>query len=133
MVVEALAALRAAADDGRLDVLCASLGVRVLTVFGSALDDPVTAGDLDVAVSLEDGADVLGVADALTGLVGSDLVDVLVLEGASPTARRNALSGVLALHESEEGLFARTQVAAVGEFLDTAWMRRDALVRMAGR
>ena len=88
MVVAALAALRTAADDGRL------------------------AG--------------------LAGLVGTDLVDLLVLEGASPTARRNALSGVLPLHESEEGLFARTQVAAVGD-LDTAWMRRDALARMAGR
>jgi len=35
------------------------------------------------------------------------------------------------LYEDEPGLWARTQMAAAGEFFDTAWMREAELARMA--
>ena len=118
--------LRAAATDGRLDELCDDLGVGVLTVFGSAVHGPGSARDLDVAVGYRPGVvpDVLRTVNALSTLTGIDTVDVMVLDDASPTARRNATVGVLPLYEADPGLFARTQIAAMLEFMDTAWLRR---------
>ena len=130
-IAGALARLRTAADDGELDAVCQARGVRLLTVFGSAVRDAEHARDLDIAVSLGPGADLLGLVGDLIHLTGTDLVDVMVLDGASPTARRNGLGAALPLHEAEPGLFARTQMAAALEFYETAWMRRLDLERMA--
>lgn len=130
-IAGALERLCAAADDGRLEALCVAHGVRLLTVFGSALRDPVAARDLDLAVSPAPGAAMLGLVDGLALLTGTDDVDLLVLDGASPTARRNGLVGALPLVEAEAGLFARTQMAAALEFYETAWLRRLDLERMA--
>lgn len=130
-VAEALQRLQAAADDGRLDRLGREHGVRLLTVHGSALDDPDEARDLDLAVALEPGSDLVALVNALIDLTGTDAVDVMVLDGASPTARRNGLSGALPLLQAEPGLFARTQMAAVLEFFETAEMRRLSLEQMA--
>lgn len=130
-IAEAFARLRASADDGRLEAVCCLHGVRLLTVFGGAVRDVEHARDLDVAVSLAEGADLLGVVGALADLAGTDLVDVMVLDGASPTARRNGLSAAIPLVEAEPGLFARTQMAAVLEFFETEWMRRLDLQRLA--
>jgi predicted nucleotidyltransferase len=131
-IQDALAVLRAAADDGRLAALCRPHGVRLVMVFGSALDDPERAHDLDVAVSLEGQAPAtLQVLDALVALTGVETIDLMVLDGASPTARRNGLVGALPLFEAEPGLFARTQMAAAIEFYETDWLRRLDLERMA--
>lgn len=121
----ALARLQAAAQDGRLDDLCARHGVRVLTVFGSVVRPEATPRDLDIAVGFEPGrpGDLLALLDDLTVLTGSDDLDVMVLDRAGPVARERGLVGCLALYESEPMAYARAQVAAIGERLDTAWLR----------
>lgn len=121
----ALSRLKAAALDGRLDVLCAGLGVRILTVFGSAARGEAAPQDLDVAVLYQrDGThDDLRTIEAITDLAGTDQIDLLVLDRASPTARRNAVVPAVALYESEPGAFAQFQMAAIGEFLETDWLR----------
>lgn len=127
MTVEVgLARLQAAADDGRLDALCGRLGVRVLTVFGSAVTDPRSARDLDVAVAYRSAhaRNDLRTVDALMQVSGIDAVDLLVLDNASPTARRHALVGVLPLYEAVQGDFAAAQMSAMLEYMDTAWLRR---------
>jgi hypothetical protein len=58
-------------------------------------------------------------------------VDLLVLDGASPTARFHGLVGAQPLYEAAPGLFARTQMAAALEFYETAWLRDLDLQRMA--
>ena len=129
---QALAVLREAAQDGRLDALCEAHDVRVLTVFGSALRATGSACDLDVAVRFEWGhaGDLLALIDALTVLTGTDLLDVMVLDRAGPVARERALVGCLPLYESSPGACAREQVAAVGERMDTAWLRALDLATM---
>jgi predicted nucleotidyltransferase len=130
-IAEAFERLRSAAEDGRLERVCRARGVRLLTVFGSAVRDATRARDLDVVVSLAPDADLLGLVGDLVDLTGTDLVDVMVLNGASPTARRNGLGAAVPLYEVDAGLFARTQMAAALEFYETAWMRRLDLERMA--
>ena len=121
----ALDTLRAAADDGRLERLCRRHGVRVLTVFGSAARPGTVPRDLDVAVGFEPHADgdVLALLDDLSVLTGSDDVDLLVLDRAGPVARERALVQCLALYESEPSAYATAQVAAMGERMDTDWLR----------
>ena len=121
----ALDELTAAADDGRLEALCRRHGVRVLTVFGSAVRLVGTPRDLDVAVGFEPrhAGDVLALLDDLTVLTGSDDVDLLVLDRAGPVARERALVRCVPLYESEPTAYATAQVAAMGERMDTEWLR----------
>jgi predicted nucleotidyltransferase len=131
-VAESLARLRAAADDGRLEALAQRHGVGLITVFGSAMRTPGRARDLDVAVSLPTGTHgLLALVEDLADLTAGDAVDLLVLEGASPTARFAGLVGAQPLYEASPGLFARTQMAAALEFYETAWLRDLDLQRMA--
>ena len=104
-VAESLDRLRAAADDGRLDDVAHRYGVALITVFGSAVRTPQRARDLDVAVSLPAGTDgLLALVGELADLTASDDVDVLVLDGASPTARFSGLVGAQPLYEASPGL-----------------------------
>ncbi|WP_147263026.1 nucleotidyltransferase family protein [Geodermatophilus sp. TF02-6] len=129
---DSLERLRAAADDGRLDELARRHGVALITVFGSAVRTPERARDLDVAVSLPAGSHgLVALVGDLADLTASDDVDLLVLDGASPTARFSGLVGVHLLYEASPGLFARTQMAAALEFYETAWLRDLELQRMA--
>jgi predicted nucleotidyltransferase len=131
-VAESLARLLAAADDGRLAELARRYGIGLVTVFGSAVRTPDQARDLDVAVSFPAGAhELLGLIGELVDLTATDDVDLLVLDGASPTARFHGLVGAEPLYEESPGLFARTQMAAALEFYDTAWLRDLDLQRMA--
>jgi predicted nucleotidyltransferase len=121
----ALDRLRAAADDGRLERLCRRLGIRVMTVFGSAVRQDTAPRDLDVAVGFERDhpGDVLLVLDALGELTGSDDLDLMVLDRAGPVARERALVQCVPLYESEPSAYATAQVAAMGERMDTDWLR----------
>ena len=121
----ALSRLRAAAADGRLDDLCQRHGIRVLTVFGSAVRPVGEPRDLDVAVSFEPevAGDVLAVLDVLCELTGSDDLDLMVLDRAGPVARERALVYCLPLYESQPMAYATAQVAAMGERMDTEWLR----------
>ncbi len=123
---EALAALRAAALDGRLDEIADRHGLAVVTVFGSTARQEPEPRDLDVAVATRPGAaglDVLAVLDDLAVLTGSDDVDLMVLDGALPVARERALVGAAALYEDEPGRYDRLRTHAVVERMETAWLR----------
>jgi len=126
----ALERLRGAAADGRLDEICERRGVRLLGVFGSALRSRAP-DDLDIGASFEADADVLGLIDDLTTLTGFEGFDVAVIDGADAVLRARALSG-LGLFESEAGMFATEQMAALAEEWDTRWLRRLSLGAMAG-
>lgn len=102
-----------------------------MTVFGSAVPDAGGASDLDVAVATTGPLDRLALVGDLADLTRSDDVDLLVLDGATPTARFAGLVSALPLHEAAPGLFARTQMAAALEFYETAWLRDLDLQRMA--
>jgi hypothetical protein len=69
--------------------------------------------------------------DALTTITRFDRVNVGVLNGAGPTLRARALTG-RGLYENERGAYAIAQMAALGEWRDTAKLRRLDLRRMAG-
>lgn len=131
----ALEVLREAAADGRLDAVCATHGVRLLTVFGSAVqpetDDPE---DLDVAVlfSSDDSSAVPAFLDALMVLTGCSDIDLMDLGRAGPVAREAALTRCDPLFESEEFLFAHHQLRAIQDRLDTDWLREIELRRLAG-
>jgi predicted nucleotidyltransferase len=133
---EALTRLLEAAGDGRLDTTCERHGVAVLGAFGSATHPgPGEPRDLDLAVSfLPSGrGDLLGLWDELAGLSGAgDRLDLLDLDSAGPVARSHGLVGV-PLYEAESGLFARRQIAAVLERMDTEWLRRLELELLASR
>jgi predicted nucleotidyltransferase len=131
-VVDARGALQrlvTAADVGELDAICRRHGVRLLGAFGSATRpdddgrDDVEPHDLDIAVSfLEEPPPILALLDDLARLTDYDGLDLAVIDGAHPVLRARALVGV-PLYEAEPGLYATTQMAALGEERDTAWLR----------
>lgn len=125
----ALQRLVAAAEDGRLDAVCERHRVRVLTVFGSTVRGAPEPRDLDVAVRFEPTVkgDLLALLDDLAVLTGSDDLDVLVLDRAGPVARERALVGCLPLYESEPMAYASAQTAAMGERMDSDWLRAQDL------
>ncbi len=128
---EAAQRLAAAVADGRVDELCGRRRVRLLALFGSAAVGTAAAdSDLDVAVEWLTDGDLVELVDALTVITGFDRIDAAVLNGAGPTLRARALAGH-GLYENERGAFAVTQMAALAEWRDTAWLRRLDLERMA--
>jgi predicted nucleotidyltransferase len=130
--IEAVQRLADAAADGLLDDLCGRLRVRLLALFGSAARGaPTATSDLDIAVEWITDGDAVELLDALTTITRFDRIDLAVLNGANPTLRARALSG-LGLYENEPGGFAVAQMAALAEWRDTAWLRRLDLQRMAG-
>jgi predicted nucleotidyltransferase len=121
-----LHALQAAADSGALGELCRRYAIRLLAVFGSVLDRTRAPRDLDVAVAFEPGGalDFIALVDELMSLTGVERLDVLDLGRAGPVARERALVGSLPLYETEPGVFARAQMAAITERMETEWLRR---------
>jgi hypothetical protein len=130
----ALDQLRRAAESGELDAFCAGHGLRLLVAFGSATDAAraAQARDLDLAMAFADaGGDVVALVADLVAWLRLDAIDLLELDRAGVVARDQALSWGLPLYESERDLFARAQMAAATERMDTAWLRRLRLERLA--
>ncbi|MCB1017810.1 MAG: hypothetical protein KDB10_22185 [Acidimicrobiales bacterium] len=121
---EAAWRLVAAADAGELDEVCRARGVRLLGLFGSAARpaEGAVPHDVDVAVSWLAAPDVLGLLDDLVRLTQFDGIDLAVIDGAGPVLRAEAMVG-RPLYESEPGLYATTQMAALAERRDTQWLR----------
>jgi predicted nucleotidyltransferase len=133
-VSEAVRRLLLAAGSGDLDRLCERHGVSVLGVFGSAVrGGKDSAHDLDLAVSFVDPAraDVLSFLDELPSISGPAEIDLMDLGRASPVAREQALVGGIPLYERERGDFARAQIAAMLQRMDTEWLRRLELELLA--
>jgi predicted nucleotidyltransferase len=125
--------LVAAAGSGALDEVCRRHGVRILTVFGSTGRGEPDPADLDVAVAFEPGArpDVLSLASDLYVVAGRE-VDLGVVDGASPLFRDRALMHAEPIWESHPGAWINAAVEAHMTALDTAWLRRLELERLAG-
>ena len=124
-VAGAVDRLRFDAESGSLAALCADLGVDLLVLFGSALDDPSTAHDVDVAYGRRRGVAArphLDVVNALAERYG-DYVDVMSLDDAGSVARYEALHGIDVLVELTPGRYANAQMAAFGEYCDTQRFR----------
>ncbi|WP_226346923.1 hypothetical protein [Agilicoccus flavus] len=132
-VADALTALDAAVDDGRIEQVCRAHAVELLVLFGSALHSP-DPRDVDVAVGFGHGTarDLLGTIDALADLVPGDHLDVMDLDRAGPVARVEALVGCRILYEGRAGAFTEREMSALGEYLDTAYLR-TALLRDLAR
>lgn len=112
-------------DSGELVALCERAGVSLMVLFGSAVDTPEDASDVDLAVSFEaDGGDVLGLLDELYRFTGYEGFDILDLDRAGPVARERALVGCRLLYQAAPGTFANRQIAAIMERLDTDEFRR---------
>jgi predicted nucleotidyltransferase len=130
---QALLRLRELADSGELDELCRAVGIDVLVAFGSVVD-PTTAPharDLDLAVVLGDGADVLRVVNVLVSRLHCDDIDVLDLARAGPVAQEQALVATMPLYERVPGSVAAIRDRAIMRRMDTAWLRRLDLELMA--
>ncbi|KAA2261907.1 hypothetical protein F0L68_14425 [Solihabitans fulvus] len=128
---EAFERLCGAATTGELGVLCRRFGVTLLVVFGSAVRPDGTPRDLDIAVRFSNHSDVLGFLDQVGALAGTMRVDLMNLDRAGPVAREQALVGGVALFEEPVGAFAREQMAAITERMDTDWLRRLELEQLA--
>jgi predicted nucleotidyltransferase len=131
-VRSALAKLRQMSDD-ELDRVCRDHQVRVLTVFGSAIDDErPRPADLDLGVVFEPGSshDVLGLLEALVSRLGTERIDILDAGRASETARMRAIGEGEPLYESEPTAFAMAASAAQALYWETAPMRRAALTSL---
>lgn len=124
--------LREDARSGALDDLCRALGIDLLVLFGSARRTPHSAGDVDVAYAPAAGKDLdhLEVVNALGERYG-DHLDVMGLARAGTVARFEALARGDVLVERTPGIFARRQMAAMGEFYDEQWLRDLALEALA--
>lgn len=133
LALQALQRLRRAATSGELDSVCERHAVTLLTAFGSAAQDDEDARDLDIAVAFKpDGnADPLALIDDLAAAYGPAEIDLMDLSRAGPVARKHALVDCVLLYERERGTFARTQLAAILEYMDTAWLRRIELDLLA--
>ena len=143
MIAEALRRLEGAAEDGRLQAVCRTLDVVLVTVFGSAVRDPASARDLDVAALFGRRA-VMAPLELVGALVdippraggaptGTDAVDLLVLDEADPVARFNATSRGRPLYQDAPTRWGSTQMGYATMLFDTEHLRRAELERMAGR
>ena len=133
-VESALARLRESEADGSLARLCESLGIDLLTLFGSAVRDPSTAGDVDVAYARERGREPVAHLDVVNALGEryGDAVDVMDLDAAGSVARYAALHGIELLVERTPGRYANAQMAAFGAYCDTQRFRDRVLEVLAG-
>lgn len=120
----ALARLLEMAEEGALEPFLAERGVELLTAFGSAASGSEPAGDLDLAVALRPGADLYALVADLVGLLGFDRVDVADLGTADVVLAAEALGVCIPLYEARPGLYARRQMAALTERMETAHLRR---------
>lgn len=131
---ESLERLTAAAESGELHQLCERYRAELLVAFGSTVRGSATPRDLDVAVLFSrelERPDVLGFLDELGDLARTMNLDLMDLGRAGPVAREQALVGGLPLVQSTPDLFAREQMRAIMERLDTDWLRRLELELMA--
>jgi hypothetical protein len=121
----ALDQLRRDARSGGLARLCQEAGIELLVAFGSATDPewPVPPRDLDLAVALTDGCDLLQALNVLTTHLDSEQIDLMDLGRAGDVARAQALGRGELLYERTPGTFAERQILVMVQQADTKWLR----------
>lgn len=125
--------LEGAVEDASIRDVCQDFAVDLLAMFGSAVSDPDTAQDLDIAVRFTryDAGQVLILLDRLAEIADSDALDLVVLNTAGPVIKERALLRPLVLFESGPGVWANAQIAAMMERMETAPFRDAALALMS--
>lgn len=119
----ALGLLQAATETGEIDEVCDRLGVALLGLFGSAArGEAGPNSDLDVCVSFAGEPAELAVIDELKRITHFEQIDLAVIDGANPVIRARAMTGI-GLYEDEAHRWATAQMAALGEYPDTAKLR----------
>lgn len=121
---QALERLLAFAKAGNLDEFFEAHEVDLMTAFGSSTNPERVPDDLDLAVALRPGADLYALAADLVGLLGFDRVDVVDLATADVVLAAEALGICVPIYEASAGLYARRQMAALTERMETAYLRR---------
>lgn len=114
-------------------------GVLLLVAFGSAAvrhlggSDPGRRDprDLDLAVRFGGEPRLLEFLDELVQVAGFQGIDLLDLRRADPVAKEQALADPVVLYEATPGTAAVEQMAAITEWMDSAWLRRLSLNRLA--
>lgn len=120
-----------AATTGRLSRALDRRGVNAAYLIGSyATGAAGPLSDIDVAVWIEDelppGARLdlrLALADAAAKALGSDEVDVVVLDDAPPLLRHRAIRDGVLLFSNDERARVRKETTAILEYLDTGPLR----------
>ena len=133
-VRDQLARLREAATTGAVAELCQRHDVDLLVVFGSVLGETSDPRDLDLAIrfgSSNETPEPLTILDDLYRLTGSERIDLMVLNRATPLTRERALTTGEPLFQGKAGDFANAQIAAIMERLDTDRFRAMDLELMA--
>lgn len=128
---EALTRLQAAVATGSWAPVAERHRVRLLVLFGSAVNPSTEPADLDLAVDADD-LDVLALFEDLYALTGFEGIDVLDLRRAGIVARGEALGWGRPLYEDPPGRFAEAQVVALAILWDTRWLRDLELERLRG-
>lgn len=128
--------LRELAEEGLLGALCERNGVALLVIHGSAIEprEDVPARDLDFAFlgRARAGVDIVALNNDFIDATGFDRIDLMDLGTAGPVARARALApGTVVLYEAEPGLYAREQIRAITEEMETRPLRRLDLELMA--
>lgn len=133
-MTDAVDRLYESVDSGALDAVCLRNRVALLVLFGSAARGDRAARDVDVAVRFEAGADhdVLSLISDLHDISGTEAIDLMTLNEAGPLVRERAMANGRLLYQGHNGGFAREQISAIMERLDTDHLRRLELELMSG-
>lgn len=121
--------LRTASVRQALAELSRRYDVSLLVFFGSGAAGRPDPRDIDLAARFDPyhPARVLAFLDELADVVGTDRVDLMVLNTAGPVAREEALVFGESLFMASPDLFAEAQIAATMERLETDHLRRAQL------
>lgn len=139
---EIVARLRSEVEDGSLESFCLELGIDLLVLFGSARTDAHSAGDVDLAYSVdfsrpkEDRPNLLDVATAFYvryGVDAGDTMDFMNLDLADVVARYEALQKCELLVDPSNSKYGNLQMMAAREYINTAYRREYALRSLVSR
>lgn len=133
-VARAAALLKGLRDTDQIGELCRRHDVDLLVLFGSAIDRPQEARDVDVAARFGtyEARRVLPLLDELMQLLKTSAVDLMVLNRAGAVAREQALVYGEPIWAARGSDHAEAQIAATLERLDGAWARRLELEGLTG-
>ncbi|MGH3711714.1 MAG: type VII toxin-antitoxin system MntA family adenylyltransferase antitoxin [Pseudonocardiaceae bacterium] len=105
----------------------AAAALRLAVLHGSrARGDAAEGSDWDIGVLADDPPDLPALSATLTGILGTDEVDVVDLSQASALLRYRAARDGIPLLERPSGEFQRFQLAAVAFWCDIETVIRSA-------
>jgi uncharacterized protein len=99
-------------------------GLKIVLLFGSQVSGRVhSTSDIDLGVLFDCPADLVGIANRVTGLLRTDRVDLVDLRRASPLLAFAAVSKGHLLYERSAGLFNEFYSLSFRRYIDTKKLR----------